>query len=439
MNSESGTNRCLSEFFKNLYFTQIFKAFRIAINPSRLFIAFLGVILLIASGYLLQHLEKGVNIINKSEAEKFHPEVAEITEGRSPITEIDVYLNKPHELHKFRNAEFSRQIGVFRALGWKISGSINYITLESVKLNALGIFTELGNLAKTIFWSIKFYPLFAIPYYLISVCVLAFFGGAVCRSAAIEHCSGTKTGPGAGLRFASEKVWDLLCAPLAPIVLMIFLGFIIFIAGAAGRLPAVGDFIFGFCAVFGLIIGFVITLILIGFLAGVHMMAPTITIENSDFNEAVNRSYGYAYTKPWYLLFYSLISVFYGAVCYMFVRLCAYLMLRITYAFFEVSAISGDWGLREHWARPVFFNLSGTMGNGTNFGSEHLLLNIAILLIISVIASFMVSFYYCCSTIIYTLLRKKADGVPIEKIFLFSESRKHTLAKENNQSGQEES
>ena len=209
---------------------------------------------------------------------------------------------------------------------------------------------------------------------------------------------------------------------------MLFLGLIIFVSGLIGNLPWVGNVLFGFCAIFGLIIGFVITLIMIGYAGGLHMMAPSIAIEGTDFNDAVNRSYCYTYTKPWYLLLYSFMSIVYGALSYLFIRLCAYLLLRTTYAFFEIASLTthGDNAskLSTLWARPEFFNLLGNSAYGFNSISEkttYFLISAAVLLVSCMLASFVVSFYYTSSTIIYTLMRKKTDKDPLTKIFLFTE------------------
>ena len=153
-------NKQLSDFLESLEFTKLFDTFRIAINPAKLFLALMAVLILGFSGMLMDNLVCKVNVINYSEAEKFYPELVTIFNQNNFISEIDVYLEKPSALNEFKYEDCKNQIPVFTAICKKMSKCINNIAIDSLTLNIAGIVTEMGIISKTIFWSLKFYPIF---------------------------------------------------------------------------------------------------------------------------------------------------------------------------------------------------------------------------------------------------------------------------------------
>jgi hypothetical protein len=122
---------------------------------------------------------------------------------------------------------------------------------------------------------------------------------------------------------------------------------------------------------------------------------------------------------------YGLLAAIYGAVCYLFVRLCAFVLLRVTYAFLSLGIFAdsrsnaGIDKLRAIWPEPQFFNLTGKAVAVNIDWSEHfshLLVSIAVLIISCVVSAFVFNFYFSCCTVIYTLCRKAVDKDPIDKI-----------------------
>lgn len=64
--------------------------------------------------------------------------------------------------------------------------------------------------------------------------------------------------------------------------------------------------------------GFIMALIVLG-LVGYPLMYTTLSAEGSDTFDALSRSYNYVYESPWSYLWYSIISILYGAVLVFFV------------------------------------------------------------------------------------------------------------------------
>src|SRR5206468_8815700 len=111
------------------------------------------------------------------------------------------------------------------------------------------------------------------------------------------------------------------------------IGLIVALGGALGNIPFFGPIIVGGLFFLALAAGFVMSLVLLGLVGGLNLMYPTIAVESSDSFDAISRSFSYLYARPWRLAFYTVVSVVYGALTYLFVRLFIYLMLMLTHKF----------------------------------------------------------------------------------------------------------
>src|SRR6185436_225773 len=101
------------------------------------------------------------------------------------------------------------------------------------------------------------------------------------------------------------------------------------VGGVAFLIPQIGEIVVGIFFFLALAAGFVITLVILGAAGGFNLMYPTIAVEGSDSFDAISRSFSYVYARPWRMLFYTLVAVLYGALCYVFVRLFIFLLLGL--------------------------------------------------------------------------------------------------------------
>src|SRR6185503_11482657 len=104
------------------------------------------------------------------------------------------------------------------------------------------------------------------------------------------------------------------------LVIVLVVGLVPLLAGAASSLPGIGPvFLVVTAAIFVLILaaGFVMTLVLLGTFGGFNLMYPTIAVEGSDSFDAISRSFSYVYARPWRMVFYTVVAVVYGALTYM--------------------------------------------------------------------------------------------------------------------------
>jgi hypothetical protein len=425
------SGQMLGAMIDSLGFIRIFGSFKMAINPNKLFIAFAMSAAIALFGLLFDSLSNSVVAISYEDAKLYNNTVIELFEGKDFVTELDIYKFMPDYVDRFlvdKSAQIRR--GVFSTAYVHLAENFNTFNIRMLEFNFVGAFAELGKMAIAFDWAIKYHTAYTLMYLLVYVAVMALGGGAICRGAALELCRGNKPSISQNMKYGTKKFCDFLCAPLAPIVLVIIFGSIISLVGFMGNLPWVGEIIMGVSTVLSLLVGLILLMILLGFAGGVHLMLPAVAIEGTDFNDAVSRGYCYTYSRPWLLALYGLVSAFYGAICYLFIRLCAFTLLIVTHSFmaFGIFVDSrsnvGIDKLAALWNKPQLFNLTGKAAAVNIDWTEHfshLLVSIAVLIISGFVLAFVISFYFSCCTVIYTLCRKAVDKDPIEKIKIEAE------------------
>lgn len=279
-------------------------------------------------------------------------------------------------------------------------------------------------------WLFAMHWLFAIIFVLATLAIWSFFGGAVCRIAAMHVARDEKISIRQALSFAQRKFVGFFAAPLIPLALIIFIGIFLALSGLVGSIPYIGELLVGAFFFLALIAGFVMALVLIGGVAGASLMWPTIAVEGSDSFDAISRSFSYVYSKPWRSLFYFSVASVYGAFCFLFVRVFALVMLKLTHFFvgnvgmyFTSREAAGEdmTKLDVMWHGPSF---DGLMPTWAFLGREHwdaaggVLIWIWVALTVATVYAFLVSFYYSGSTVLYYLLRREVDATDMEDVFL---------------------
>jgi hypothetical protein len=166
-----------------------------------------------------------------------------------------------------------------------------------------------------------------------------------------------------------------------------------------------------------------VAVVLLGMIGGGSLMAPTIAYEEADGFDAVVRSF-LVFSEPWRMGFYTIAAAVYGAICYVFVRLFGFLLLWTTYRFLEVGFLRQNVGLHAIWPEPTFASFLGpgaALPAPWHLSLAALLIRLWVLVVVGVTASFVISFYFSASTILYALLRQRADGIALEEVSTGSE------------------
>ena len=153
-------------------------------------------------------------------------------------------------------------------------------------------------------------------------------------------------------------------------------------------------------------------------------MFPAIAYEGTTGLDAIGRSICYVLTKPVWMVFYLAVQILLGTCFYLVMRGLVFAVLWVTYHSIRMGVwqpAAGPSKLERIWAEPSLFSLLNTSA-GPLDGPEHVaafIIGLLMLAITSLIAAMMLSFAFSSMTIIYALMRKKVDQIPIEKIWIY--------------------
>ena len=319
--------------------------------------------------------------------------------------------------------------GIFSGL-WHAAAKHSYCALVSlVTLDFQGFLENITQYADIVGGTFKDHYIYCIVFAVIKLAVISIAGGAICRIAALQFARGEKPGLTEALRFSTKKFTSLFAAPLAPIGIIAFIGLFILILGLIGNVPRVGELLMGIFMPLALIAGALIAVVLIGTVAGFNLMFPAVGYDNSDCFDAISRSFSYVYARPWRMGFYTVLAAIYGAICYMFVRLFAFLFLiaarQILALGVWTESNNGQVGkLAAIWPKPVFRDLLIRPNwNALNWSESAaaFLIYLLLLVVIGLLVAFIISFYFSANTIIYSLMRNKVDNTALDDVCTYPE------------------
>lgn len=274
--------------------------------------------------------------------------------------------------------------------------------------------------------------------------VWGFFGGVITRMA-ISSLAGKETG---GLRGAVEHVRKFypsyLTSPIVPVgaLFAIVLGCIAF--GLVHLIPVVGDLFDGVFWFVPLGAGFLMTLLVLG-LVGYPLMYTTLSAEGSDTFDALSRSYNYVFEAPWSYLWYSIVSILYGAVLVFFVVVVV-----------SMTVFLAKWGVNQtiltesvnrnpdylYSYAPTSFGWRQLLLEGSpleTFNGEYVnaeqadayrksftffevvsagMVSFWLTAFFLVMLGFSYSYFWTAASMVYLLMRKKVDETEIDEIYL---------------------
>jgi len=271
---------------------------------------------------------------------------------------------------------------------------------------------------------------FALVFLLLALAVWSLAGGAICRLAAVHAARDEKLSIRQALTFAWRKWLGFFFAPIIPIILILVVGLFLVIGGMMTAIPGVGEILAGLLFFLALLGGFVIALVVVGAVGGGSLLWPTIAVEGSDSFDAISRSFSYVYAKPWRSLWYGLVAVVYGTFCYLFVRLFVLIVLKATHTMvgFGVGLFAdrpeageGLTKLDAMWAAPTFEMLRPHFEWVNLMRAEPvgaILIMLWVYIVVGLAYAFLISFYFCGSTVIYYLLRREVDATDLDDVYL---------------------
>jgi hypothetical protein len=301
-----------------------------------------------------------------------------------------------------------------------------------------------GRVGGMLSWN-RFY-LIAILFWMIMT--WGIFGGAITRMACVQLARNEKVGLRESMKFVMARWQGYVFAPVLPMAALLVLSLCLWVFGLFfGITFALGDIIGGLIWPITMITGLIMSVILVGLL-GWPLMNATISTEGSDSFDALSRSYSYVYQVPWHCLWYTAVSLFYGAVLVFFVGFMGTLIVYL-----------GNWGVAQAYffesRDPAFLCVDAPTSFGwrdallknspnAEFKDGHYripedkipkewykhtslgtyLVTFWLGLFFLLILGFGYSFFWTAATIIYLLLRQKVDDTDLDEVYLEEEEEK---------------
>ena len=333
---------------------EIFRCFQIALDPRKLLVAALGILVMSFVWWLLSSMfwykapklddrEYDTGVILSKYDNKTNP-----VTGR-PYSEDDA---KKIAKEKF-DADFEQWKtldslagpgGSLRTLPWsEYHGPNPYLFVTDQLLNqtawdaAKGITGYISGMVpvlieplfKLLLPVFKFFSpsvsfqtrVYLFLILLSNLAIWAFCGGVITRLAAVQLANKGPMSIKQAVKFVANRYLAYIGAPIVPLAIIAVVGLCLLAYGVLNLIPAIGDVVFmgiGFPVI--IIGGAIMAVFLIGLL-GYPLMYTTLSVEGdqSDTFDALSRSINYVYQCPWHYLWYWLVATVYGAAVTLFV------------------------------------------------------------------------------------------------------------------------
>ncbi len=242
------------------------------------------------------------------------------------------------------------------------------------------------------------------------VSVWAWVGGAMTRLATVYLGPREKVQLRAALRFAGRKWWSYLGAPLLPLVGVLLASVPLLLAGLLMR-SSLGLLLAALAWPVALLLGLFIAVLLLALLFGWPLMWPTISAENGDSFEALNRCYGYVYHRPLAYLGYALVATLLGTLGWAVVW-------GVAEGVVYLSNWCASWATGGQRMDDIQAAVAGTQSWGGAAGVGVWLLRVWEGLVRLVALGFVYSFFWSSASGIYLLLRLRVDGTELDAVFV---------------------
>jgi len=415
-------------------FTNLFRGFRIAVHPSKLVLALIALACLWCGGLVLDVVWPRSYQVTPQERSALHATET----GRALDSDIDArvrsYLRDLGARGENTEAPDRERYGVFDTFFDYEVGRANSVLMAPTALLRGAVFESIWEfIAVGPVWLWTHHWVFALIYTAWFLLIWSVFGGAISRIAAVHVARDEKISVRQALMFSVGKVLSFVFAPVIPVLIVLGIGVTIALASTVLlHIPWAGPILAGLFFFLALLGGFIITLVILGTIGGFNLMYPTVAVEGSDSFDAISRSFSYVFARPWRMLWYTIVAVVYGAICYLFVRFFVYLVLATTWFFMSwflgaQHAPPADKSPADVWPRiwsqPVDPLASLRWGPDYDHlkGTEAVAAGLIVwwtYLIIGLIGAYAISFYFSANTIIYYLMRREVDATEMGDVYV---------------------
>lgn len=252
-----------------------------------------------------------------------------------------------------------------------------------------------------------------------TLAVWSFFGAAITRIAVMRLGCEERIGLKEALSHACRRFGAYFAAPITPLIAVALLTIPLLLLGLLMKLD-VGVFIAGFLWLLVVLDGLVMGVLLVGLLFGWPLMWGTISAEGSDSFDALSRSYNYTFQRPLHYLFYVIVALLFGVLCFFLVQLFSQMVINLGY--WGVS-----WGTGNERVADIFgMSEGGAQREGVaGFGAG--VISVFTDLVRLFVGGFTFAFFWCVASAVYLLLRYNVDQTEFDEIWLEEHEQRYEL------------
>jgi hypothetical protein len=408
----------------------IFRTLGLAIHPAKLGIGLIAIILTFALGMVLDAIWKTGGAVDDTA-------IARFVQAR----ELDQPFEEPEgERGIFEVWREHERRCILGLLGSSLSWASfepgtpvgNYVATHS---EARPLRNFIG-MVYGVWWLSRHHTVYFVFFALGALLIWSWAGGAICRIATVQFAREEKLTMRQALSYGWEKLFGgFFLAPCIPLIFILITSIVLLLGGMLLRVPILGDLVGGL--LFGLAIfgGFIIAILWLGLLVGGSLFWPAVAAEGSDAFDAFSRGLSYPLSKPWKAVMYAIIAIVFASICWVFVNLFTFFMLTTTRAIVGFGTSPFGWWSRGGEDEAVRkLDLLWPLG-GPNLlyqppdwsslqWNEYFsaaLIGFFVLLTIGLLWSFLASFYFSGSTVVYHLLRRDVDGTDLDDVYMEEE------------------
>lgn len=242
--------------------------------------------------------------------------------------------------------------------------------------------------------------------------VWALVGGAIARIAALYLTRGEMLGPIAALRAAAGRWVSTFAAPSFCIGVIAVFSILLLIVGFVIRLGVLA-FLAGIAWPLVLLIGVAMAVFALGLILGWPFMWSTIAAERTDAFDGVSRGYAFAFQRPLHLVFFVLVATVLGLLAQQLVTLVAVGALEATH--WGVSRGAG-----QDYAEALLRELPPPNGEklGTVAGAGGKMMRLWMAALAGLATSFPMAYLWPAAMGIYLLLRRLIDSTELGEVAL---------------------
>jgi len=457
--------------------TDLFRVFRMALDPRKLWLAFRGIVTsLVLVGLLLAMLAsifhaQGVRFATQeataaaSEARMLQARAyAAANKGTGAPEPVVLDTDVWGAVRKGRLGDAVRATGTFTALLFTsaLGDGVEALAGEKPRRGS-PVYAFLNSEALT------GASLALVLIFLVMLLVWSYYGTAIMRVAAVEYALGERIEVRSATAYAWRKHHSVYGAPLGLLAAMCLLAVGVLVGGLIGwnilvigvglfgvlaaavvagvvqdkarslaaglgagalmmvltvlvcvwlidhdwRIPYVGEVVLGVLSPLAFVAGLLMIVMGVWLVFGAVLMVGALCSSDGDAFDAWSRSFHYLFTHPWHYVWYAGVACAHGAACL---------------AFVYVVRVAAEWATLWPLAtgmlgkfEVVYHYMVGGPTLGPSSGGERVLAFFLMadrLLLDLVFLSFVVAYSATAKTVLYFLMRRASDGTPISEVHL---------------------